>query len=271
MKVDQAQKLVALKNLELYYCGNLHAKCYFNDDLLIACSMNLYWASESNQELGILIKNNEPNDKKLYHEILEQVKIFKNPPSRLISKIELEIAAHNAIACNSNDLNEFPEKYHEEKSNQVEGPPSTKTIKPNRAIHTARLSNDQAGLKQSGSGARNNVRLSLAMNRTLPYDRFMENRNDQSLSLIDYPIPGLNIFLFDDHFVIKVDIKKEHSYSILCDIRDKLIDTLDGCIPRIIKGCIVVSPKNHDFHWILSYPFYLTKAFGVIQSLNTEV
>lgn len=57
---SEREKLNSLTNLELYYCDNLHAKCYLNEDALVISSMNLHEYSEKhNREMGICFKKNE--------------------------------------------------------------------------------------------------------------------------------------------------------------------------------------------------------------------
>ena len=51
------EKIQKLNNLELYFCENLHAKCYFNENLMVITSMNLHQFSQTNNwEMGIQIK-----------------------------------------------------------------------------------------------------------------------------------------------------------------------------------------------------------------------
>lgn len=51
------ESLKELKNLELYFCENLHAKCYFNENLMVISSMNLHEFSQTNnREMGVQIK-----------------------------------------------------------------------------------------------------------------------------------------------------------------------------------------------------------------------
>ena len=54
------EQLKGLKNLELYFCENLHAKCYFNENLMVISSMNLHEFSQTNnREMGVQIKLEE--------------------------------------------------------------------------------------------------------------------------------------------------------------------------------------------------------------------
>ena len=59
---DVFQKVSKL--CKLFFYENLHAKCYYNENMMIIASMNLYEASEKNRELGVLI--NKDNDTEMY-------------------------------------------------------------------------------------------------------------------------------------------------------------------------------------------------------------
>ena len=53
---DEKQKLLSLENLDLLHHPNIHCKCYYNGDILIIGSMNLYEYSEkNNREMGYII------------------------------------------------------------------------------------------------------------------------------------------------------------------------------------------------------------------------
>lgn len=60
--VDQIEMLSQLSGLELYYKENLHAKCYFNETLMVITSMNLYDFSRNNREMGVLISKTEDGE-----------------------------------------------------------------------------------------------------------------------------------------------------------------------------------------------------------------
>ncbi|TFG26069.1 MAG: hypothetical protein EU533_00010 [Promethearchaeota archaeon] len=56
-----------LTNLNLYYYDNLHAKCYFNEELMVITSMNLHeFSLVNNREIGVLIKRRKDEDKEVY-------------------------------------------------------------------------------------------------------------------------------------------------------------------------------------------------------------
>lgn len=81
LKIKEKNKIESLKNLELFFCENLHAKCYHNEKSLIITSMNLYEFSErNNREMGILIEKN--SDLKIYKETLKEIESIKNSSSK---------------------------------------------------------------------------------------------------------------------------------------------------------------------------------------------
>jgi hypothetical protein len=56
LSAKEKQTLLSYKNLNLLHHPNVHAKCYYNGELLIIGSMNLYEYSElNNREMGILL------------------------------------------------------------------------------------------------------------------------------------------------------------------------------------------------------------------------
>ncbi len=66
-KLDHSEKskLLSLQNLNLLHHPNIHAKCYFNGELLLICSMNLYEFSEkNNREMGVLLHQKDIDEKK---------------------------------------------------------------------------------------------------------------------------------------------------------------------------------------------------------------
>lgn len=70
--VDDRLFIDSLENLELYYLDNLHAKCYFNENLMVITSMNLYDFSEkNNREFGVFIR--KTNDKILYQNAVDEI------------------------------------------------------------------------------------------------------------------------------------------------------------------------------------------------------
>ena len=70
-------KIKKLKHLGLYFCKNLHAKCYFNEDLMVITSMNFHEFSQTNNwEMGVLIK------------LKDDPEIFNNAKKEAISIIQ---------------------------------------------------------------------------------------------------------------------------------------------------------------------------------------
>ncbi len=59
----EKQILFNFDNVRVYYCHNLHAKCYYNESSLIITSMNLHeFSANHNREMGILISKKEDTD-----------------------------------------------------------------------------------------------------------------------------------------------------------------------------------------------------------------
>lgn len=71
LKPNERNSLADLKNVELYYFENLHAKCYFNENKMVITSMNMYEFSEkNNREMGVLI--DRINDKDLFDKAIAE-------------------------------------------------------------------------------------------------------------------------------------------------------------------------------------------------------
>ncbi len=74
---DQLEQLSKLKSLEIFYCENLHAKCYCNEETMVITSLNLLEFSQShNREMGILIK--KQMDLELYNNAFIEIKSIIN-------------------------------------------------------------------------------------------------------------------------------------------------------------------------------------------------
>lgn len=72
LQKKQNDILSEFKNLELYFCDNLHAKCYLNEKISVIGSMNLYEYSQgNNREMGILIDRN--NEENIYKDIEREI------------------------------------------------------------------------------------------------------------------------------------------------------------------------------------------------------
>ncbi len=74
---NEKKKIESLNNIEIYFCENLHAKCYLNEQSMIITSMNLYEFSErNNREMGILIE--KKNDNQIFKDTLKEIESIKN-------------------------------------------------------------------------------------------------------------------------------------------------------------------------------------------------
>ncbi len=63
LKPNEKNSLAELKNLELLFFENLHAKCYFNESEMVITSMNMYEFSEkNNREMGVLISRKKDGE-----------------------------------------------------------------------------------------------------------------------------------------------------------------------------------------------------------------
>lgn len=81
LKPDDRNKLEKLKNLSLFSCEYLHAKCYFNEDNMVITSMNMYEFSEkNNKEMGILIKRQD--DANIFKDAMREVQSFYRSSSK---------------------------------------------------------------------------------------------------------------------------------------------------------------------------------------------
>lgn len=73
----EKKNLFSFNNIEIYFCQNLHAKCYHNENSMIISSMNLYEFSEkNNREMGLLIERNK--DHEIFDDTLREIESIKN-------------------------------------------------------------------------------------------------------------------------------------------------------------------------------------------------
>ena len=73
LKQEDFDKIKKLKHVGLYFCENLHAKCYFNENLMVLTSMNLLEFSQTNnREMGVQIKREDDEDKELFQNAKEE-------------------------------------------------------------------------------------------------------------------------------------------------------------------------------------------------------
>ena len=71
LKPNEKNSLAELKNVELFYFENLHAKCYFNESEMVITSMNMYEFSEkNNREMGVFITKSK--DPKLFDDAVNE-------------------------------------------------------------------------------------------------------------------------------------------------------------------------------------------------------
>ncbi|MBX3163969.1 MAG: phospholipase D family protein [Bacteroidetes bacterium] len=71
LKPNEKNSLAELRNIELFFFENLHAKCYFNETKMVITSMNMYEFSEkNNREMGVLIDS--VTDKELFNKAINE-------------------------------------------------------------------------------------------------------------------------------------------------------------------------------------------------------
>lgn len=85
----EKEKISSLKNLNLLHHPNVHCKCYFNGELIVICSMNLYAYSEkNNREMGVLLHKNSlenetgwdahSDNDELFHDAIHEIREIMN-------------------------------------------------------------------------------------------------------------------------------------------------------------------------------------------------
>ena len=101
LKPNEKNSLAELKNVELFYFQNLHAKCYFNENKMVITSMNMYEFSEkTNREMGVLI--DRINDKELFDKaIAETLSILQSAEPIQLNKSERQISYQGKTSENS--------------------------------------------------------------------------------------------------------------------------------------------------------------------------
>lgn len=94
LKPNEKNSLADLKNVELFYFQNLHAKCYFNENKMVITSMNMYEFSEkTNREMGVLI--DRIIDKELFDKaIAETLSILQSSEPTPLNKSERQTTHH---------------------------------------------------------------------------------------------------------------------------------------------------------------------------------
>lgn len=85
----EKQKIKSLNNLNLLHHPNVHCKCYYNGELIIISSMNLYEYSEkNNREMGVLASKgnidkkksgfNNINNNELFYDAIHEMREIMN-------------------------------------------------------------------------------------------------------------------------------------------------------------------------------------------------
>lgn len=91
LKPNEKNSMAELKNVELKFFQNLHAKCYLNETKMVITSMNMYEFSEkTNREMGVLIDSKD--DKELFEKAIAEVKsILESAENVPLQKTERQL------------------------------------------------------------------------------------------------------------------------------------------------------------------------------------
>lgn len=100
LKPSEMEWLKSLAHIHLYFCQNLHAKCYMNEESCIITSLNLYEFSQvNNHEMGILITRND--DKQVYQDSYDEaqriirISQIVYTPKAQIANVEVQIKSES--------------------------------------------------------------------------------------------------------------------------------------------------------------------------------
>lgn len=87
-KQQGLKEIKQLKNTEIYYKENLHAKAYYNEKMCLMTSLNLLEYSQVNNiEYGILVEKGE--DSKLYKEITEEIEKLISISKKIVQNVKV--------------------------------------------------------------------------------------------------------------------------------------------------------------------------------------
>jgi phosphatidylserine/phosphatidylglycerophosphate/cardiolipin synthase-like enzyme len=100
LKPNERNSLAELKNIELFFFQNLHAKCYFNENKMVITSMNMYEFSEkTNREMGVLIDRDA--DKELFDKAVnETLSILQSAEPQPLKKFERQTIPEFKLTTN---------------------------------------------------------------------------------------------------------------------------------------------------------------------------
>ncbi len=85
LNAEVKSELKQLKNLDLRFDENLHAKCFYNEKSMVITSLNLYEHSQqNNREMGILLDSKE--DTSVFNEALSEADFIVNRAKKEITE-----------------------------------------------------------------------------------------------------------------------------------------------------------------------------------------
>jgi hypothetical protein len=220
---SQEQILDSLVNLELYYYEHLHAKCYYNEKMMVVTSMNLYSFSEkNNREMGILIDG--ATDKDLYKDVTKEVESIKQSaqPLRVIRKAMIKEFSSHSSQTHNNHVSTV-----------------NRTSKETSAHHNGKVLNQQSSREASSNSSNYqvvNVKPELNKNFSEEYNfhhptlfkslkaiypntkiLFQQDDLRSQILILDFPVRDINMvvtgridFIFPNEYVAN---KVKHKWS----------------------------------------------------------
>ncbi|WP_319416469.1 phospholipase D-like domain-containing protein [Marispirochaeta aestuarii] len=103
----EMRNLNEIKNIDLYYYENLHAKCFHNFEQAIIGSMNLYEYSElNNREIGVFLENTSPDESLVIEDLIEEINGIQEN-SKLLFDRSVDVELRNYEIGNGSPLSDF--------------------------------------------------------------------------------------------------------------------------------------------------------------------
>ena len=96
---DDYDWLQTLPSVEVFFCDQLHAKCYFNEKQALLASMNLYqYSQQHNYEMGVLVSKTQ--DASLYGEIIKEAEHISEQSQLLFSARKSQPSRESGATAN---------------------------------------------------------------------------------------------------------------------------------------------------------------------------
>ncbi len=227
---EEKKRLNSFKNIQIYFCKNLHAKCYHNESSMIITSMNLYEFSErNNREMGILIEKNIDTD--IFNKALDEIESIKN--NSVLEKKYENYKNENKLVYTTDvddkliiDLNYKDERnfYLPELSKILKEKYPEKKIVLDKSIKIEKFPFSGMTLEVDG-------RIDILFSTRLPYDYLKKvNRN------LGKGMPNIRFYwnYFQLNVYVEKDFKVEMNKEGLSKALDKYIQIIDYLYDKIV-------------------------------------